>query len=101
MPQLTLLELGANRIRVRRLHTMPAALMCWWTQEVSGLDSLSMLQELYLGKNKITTISGLSELLQLRVLSVQVACLLTAVRKARANQLLEQPIGQTGRLVDA
>ncbi|KAG8686519.1 hypothetical protein FRC09_014071 [Ceratobasidium sp. 395] len=48
------LELGGNRIRT-----------------IENLDGLESLEELWLGKNKITKLQGLSTLKRLRVLSIQ------------------------------
>jgi protein phosphatase 1 regulatory subunit 7 len=53
--QITLLELGANRLR-----------------EITNLDSLTNLTSLWIGKNKITEIKGLDKLVNLRKLSLQV-----------------------------
>ncbi|MBE3043447.1 leucine-rich repeat domain-containing protein, partial [Candidatus Bathyarchaeota archaeon] len=54
LTNLTSLELGSNRIR-----------------EIENLDSLCALEELWLAKNKITEIKGLSKLPKLRLLSIQ------------------------------
>ncbi|KAG8713398.1 hypothetical protein FRC08_013292 [Ceratobasidium sp. 394] len=48
------LELGGNRIRM-----------------IENLEGLGVLEELWLGKNKITKLQGLSTLKRLRVLSIQ------------------------------
>ena len=50
-----MLELGDNKIRV-----------------VENLESLSELEELYLGKNKVVKMEGMEELQKLRILSIQV-----------------------------
>jgi len=54
MTNLTLLELGSNRIR-----------------DIQHVDALSNLQSLWLGKNKITQITNLDKLVNLRILSIQ------------------------------
>lgn len=91
MTRLTMLELGANRIRVGS-GPAPAPLCCLSSyssscclsprppppaprlraQTIENLSPLSTLTELFLGKNKITAIDGLSSLVELRVLSLQV-----------------------------
>jgi protein phosphatase 1 regulatory subunit 7 len=40
-------------------------------REIGGLDTLTGLEELWLGKNKITEIKGLSALSNLKILSIQ------------------------------
>lgn len=65
------LELGGNRIRVR--GTLGLALMLSLTcrQKIEGLDALVNLEELWLGKNKITKLEGLGNLKKLKILSLQ------------------------------
>ena len=62
-------------------------------QEVTGLDTLTLLEELYLGKNKIAAISGLTALRQLRVLSVQVASALHCPVHELTRCATEQSVG--------
>ncbi|KAL4928535.1 putative protein phosphatase PP1 regulatory subunit Sds22 [Aspergillus undulatus] len=66
------LELGANRIRVRYLdrHTLLGATLTV-IQEIENLETLSALEELWLGKNKITEMKNLDSLSNLRILSIQ------------------------------
>lgn len=43
-----------------------------WLQVVQNLDTLVNLEELYLGKNKIAKLDGMSALTKLTLLSIQV-----------------------------
>ncbi|CAN0475390.1 unnamed protein product, partial [Laminaria digitata] len=42
-----------------------------WRRSISGLEGCTSLEELWLGKNKITQIGGISTLLGLKRLDVQ------------------------------
>lgn len=44
----------------------------WLLQEIKNLEQLTLLENLWLGKNKITTIQNLDTLVNLRKLSLQV-----------------------------
>jgi protein phosphatase 1 regulatory subunit 7 len=58
-PTLRSLELGGNRIRVRTTSSACLAIAkC--TQTIENLDALVNLEELWLGKNKITKLQVLS-----------------------------------------
>lgn len=66
LTKLTLLELGANRIRV--LFNSNSA----HSKEIKNLENLVNLENLWLGKNKIVQIEGLNNLVNLKKLSIQV-----------------------------
>jgi len=53
LENLVSLELGANKIRVSSPHRAVTPLT---EQEIVGLETLTKLEELWLGKNKITQI---------------------------------------------
>lgn len=74
---LEMLELGSNRIRVRREGLWEKGgnaqlLICVSLQVIDNLDALSSLQSLFLGTNKITKLQNLDGLHNLTVLSIQV-----------------------------
>ncbi|KAH0561940.1 hypothetical protein GP486_003358, partial [Trichoglossum hirsutum] len=60
------LELAANRLRVEFL-----LLIVLVTLEIENLDTLAALEELWLGKNKITELKNISHLQNLKILSIQ------------------------------
>lgn len=51
------------------IHVINVVLYFW--QKIEGLDALVNLEELYLGKNKITKLEGLKNLRKLTILSLQ------------------------------
>jgi protein phosphatase 1 regulatory subunit 7 len=79
------LDLGANRIRVRHIAHRLVAFPCHThtphlshhrdrdrhPQSMQGLETLTSMQSLWLGKNKIEEISGIGHLSKLRQLDVQ------------------------------
>lgn len=65
------LELGGNRIRVRTYVLRLILVVPDASQKIEGLDALVNLEELWLGKNKITKLEGLSGLKKLKILSLQ------------------------------
>jgi protein phosphatase 1 regulatory subunit 7 len=71
------LELGSNRIRYRlrcssvSMDSHLSSLISHLSSQIENLEPLINLQQLWLGRNKIETISGLSTLTQLQRLSLQ------------------------------
>ncbi|KAH0542633.1 hypothetical protein FGG08_002956 [Glutinoglossum americanum] len=59
------LELAANRLRADGLT------LCLVAKEIENLDTLTSLEELWLGKNKITELKNISHLQNLKILSIQ------------------------------
>ncbi len=47
-------------------------MICTFFQEIEGIETLTKLDSLYVGKNKITKLKGLDTLLDLKILSIQV-----------------------------
>ncbi|XP_074820326.1 protein phosphatase 1 regulatory subunit 7 isoform X1 [Natator depressus] len=91
LQQLQMLELGSNRIReYSRRSQPPTQVLCWlWRgtqmsnmssvsfhlfgarQAIENTDTLTNLDSLFLGKNKITKLQNLDALTNLTVLSIQ------------------------------
>lgn len=65
------LELGANRIRVRILSPISRANPSNTTKEIENIQCLPALEQLWLGKNKITEMKNLDGLSNLKIISIQ------------------------------
>ncbi len=78
-PKLRQLELGDNRIR-----------------EISGLEALGELDQLYLGRNKITSIKCLDHLSRLRILSLQSNRIMSTVGLSSLVMLEELYLSHNG-----
>ncbi|KAF7978812.1 hypothetical protein HWV62_44587 [Athelia sp. TMB] len=64
------LELGGNKIRVRSPSGL-LTLSLKGAQRIENLDALVNLEELWLGKNKISKLENLGSLKRLKILSIQ------------------------------